>query len=54
MEEVKEVLVSEDELYERIFTLEDKIRELEEDIERVREKLLKTNITIEEMENIYE
>ena len=46
--------MDEEELYERIYQLRDKGYSLEDKIDKIREELLHSNITLEEMEKIGE
>ena len=46
--------MDEEELYERIYQLRDKGYSLEDKLDKIREELLHSNITLEEMEKIGE
>ena len=46
--------IDENELYERIFQLRDKGYSLEDKLDKIREELLHSHITLEEMEKIGE
>ena len=46
--------MDEEELYERIYQLRDKGYSLEDKIDKIKEELLHSNITLEEMEKIGE
>ena len=46
--------MDEEELYERIYQLRDKGYSLEDKLDKIREKLLHSNITLEEMDKIGE